>query len=190
MRTTIPTMRTLMEDPQFRAYMKTVPHLPRNLRTGNPWQLWVRQHGGIWGTAFRPTYADAWRVFVHHYKASKEDHRDVSLVSRRVFFAPPGEWYRVKMKANRRPTPDNSATWQWKLEWRWRQTFFWEERELAWCGRCRRPTYWQPLNEAHHALRKAPALAQEDNFRCNICGIRYIANPHIDQMEKIERIPA
>lgn len=186
MRIKIPTMRTLMDDPEFRRYMKSVPRLPRNLRTGDPWQIWVNREGK-WGTTLRPTYADAWRVFVHHYRA--EDHRDVSLVSRRVFFAPPGEWYRVKVKVARRPTPDNKVTWQWRLEWRWRQTFFWEGHEFAWCGRCRRPTYWQPLNELHHALRKAPALAFEDNYRCNICGIRYIATPSVDQMVKIEKRP-
>lgn len=189
MRTKIPTMRGLMEDDQFRRYMKVVPRLPVNLRTGNPWQLWVNRSGN-WGTTLRPTYADAWKVFVHHYKAGREDHRDVSLVSRRVFFAPPGEWYRVKMKVGRRPTPDNSATWQWKLEWRWRQTFFWEGHEFAWCGRCRRPTYWQPLNGDHHALRRSPAMTTEDNYRCNICGIRYIANPSIEQMVKMEVMPS
>ena len=44
-------------------------------------------------------------------------------------------------------------------------------------------------NAQHHALRKAPAIAEEDNIRCNICGIRYIATPGIDQMVKIEKVP-
>ena len=189
MRSKNPSMRSLMDDPLFRRYMKTVPVLPRALRTGNPWQLWVNRDGK-WGTTLRPTYADAWRFFLHHYKAGKEDHRDVTLVSRRVFFAPPGEWYRVKVKAPRRPTPDNKATWQYKLEWRWRQLFYWEETDLHWCGRCRRPVFWQPLYDEHHALRRSPAIAEEDNYRCNICGIRYIAMPGIDQMVKMERIPA
>lgn len=188
MPTQIPTMTTLMDDPQFRQYMKRPPRLPANLRTGNPYQIWVNR-SGIWGTTLRPNYTEAWRVFVHHYKQAKQDHRDVTLVSRRVFFAPPGEWYRVKVKVNRRPTPDDKSTWQYKLEWRWRQTFFWEGHEFAWCGRCRRPTFWQPLSENHHALRKAPAFTDEDNYRCHICGIRYIATPSIDQMVKMERRP-
>jgi len=179
--TQIPTMRTLMEDATFRAYMKRVPKLPRNLRTGNPYQLWVNRNGS-WGTALKPTYAEAWKVFVHHYKASKDDHRDVTLVSRRVFFAPPGEWYRVKRRSER-------ASARWVLEWRWRQTFFWDGTDFAWCGRCRRPTFWQPLSEAHHALRKSPAIAEEDNYRCHICGIRYIATPTIEQMVKMEVKP-
>lgn len=182
MRSHNPSIRSLMEDPLFRTYMKTVPHLPPALRTGNPWRLWVNR-GGNWGTTERATYADAWRVFVHHYKLGKDDHRDVTLVSKRVFYAPPGEWYRVKRRSER-------ATAGWVLEWRWRQLFFWEETDLHWCGRCRRPVFWAPLYEGHHALRKAPALAEEDNVRCNICGIRYIATPAIDQMVKLERRPA
>ena len=62
MRSHNPSIRSLMEDPLFRQYMKTVPVLPRNLRTGNPWQLWVNRDGN-WGTTQRPTYADAWKVF-------------------------------------------------------------------------------------------------------------------------------
>jgi hypothetical protein len=161
--------------------MKVTPRLPINLRTGNPYQIWVNRSGS-WGTTLRPTYADAWRVFVHHFKQSKDDHRDVTLVSRRVFFAPPGEWYRVKIREPR-------ATSGWKLEWRWRQLFFWEETDLHWCGRCRRPVFWAPLYDRHHALRKSPAIAEEDNVRCNICGIRYVATPSIDQMVKIEVKP-
>ena len=181
-------MRALMEDPLFRQYMKITPRLPSALRTGNPYQLWV-DRGGKWGTTLRSSYADAWKVFVHHYKASRDDHRDVTLVSRRVFFAPPGEWYRVKTKVPRRPTPDNKQNWQWKLDWRWRQLFFWDDTDLHWCGRCRRPVFWLPLFESHHALRKAPAIAEDDNIRCNICGIRWIAMPSAEQMVKMERKP-
>ena len=39
----------------------------------------------------------------------------MTLVSRRVFFAPPGEWYRVKIRNDRMASG-------WKLDWRWRQT--------------------------------------------------------------------
>jgi len=45
--TQIPTMTTLMDDPQFRQYMKRPPRLPANLRTGNPYQIWVNR-SGIW----------------------------------------------------------------------------------------------------------------------------------------------
>jgi hypothetical protein len=181
MRSSNPSMRSLMEDPVFRAYMKRPPHLPRNLRTGNPYQIWVNRSGN-WGTALRPTYPDAWKVFVHHFKAGKEDGRDVTLVSRRVFFAPPGEWYRVKIR-------DARATGGWKVQWRWRQMFFWDELDLHWCGRCRRPVFWAPLYDGHHALRKSPAIAEEDNVRCNICGIRYVAMPSVEQMVKMEPMP-
>jgi hypothetical protein len=183
----IPSMRSLMEDPLFRQYMKKPPRLPMNLRTGNPYQLWVRRENGNWGTTLRPTYADAWRVFLHHYKAGD---RDVTLMSRRVFFAPPGEWYRVKIRLDKaRVSPSTGEVTTHRLEWRWRQLFFWDDTDLHWCGRCRRPVYWQPLYEGHHAIRRMVAFTEEDNYRCNICGIRYVATPLIEHMEKMERRP-
>lgn len=188
---TVPTtptpMRALMDDPIFRAYMKQIPSLPPALRTGDPWQVWVHRGEGRWGTALRSTYRDAWTTFLHHYRA--DDHRDVTLVSRRVFYAPPGEWYKVKVRIKRRPTPDNPATSQFRVENRWRQTFYWDAVDLHWCGRCRRPTYWMPLFADHHALRKYPAVSDEDNYRCIVCGIRWVATPAIDQMVKVEKKP-
>lgn len=184
MPTNIPTMRSLMRDPLYRAYMKRIPpaHNANRAGSGDPWQIWVNRGKGRWGTAFRETYADAWRVFVHHFRA--EDDRDVSIISRRVFYAPPGEWYDQKVRRPRRPTPDNKATSHIVIEPRWRQTWFWEGVDLHWCGRCRRPVYWQPLFPDHHALRRLPAVSEEDNYRCIICGVRWVTTPSIDRMER------
>lgn len=182
-RRNLPTIHNLMSDPLYRQYMKRMPARHQANATGNPWQLWVDRGEGRWGTAFKPTYPDAWTAFLHHYRA--DDGRDVTLVSRRLFYAPPGEWYRVKIRRN--PTANDPSPW--KLEWRWRQLFWWDEIDLAWCGRCRRPTYWMPLFENHHALRRMPAISPEDNQRCTICGIRWIATPSIAQMIKIEVKP-
>lgn len=188
MPTTPPAMRSLMEDPLFRAYMKKPPVLPVNLRTGDPWQLWVSRGQGRWGTAVRSTYADAWTMFLHHYRAG--DGRDVTLLSRRVFYAPPGEWFRCKVRKTRRPTPEDKSTTKIVVEWRWRQTFFWDGLDLHWCGRCRRPVYWMPLFRDHHALRKLPAVSEEDNYRCLICGIRWISTPDISHMTRVEVRPS
>jgi hypothetical protein len=179
----IPTIHNLMDDPLFRAYMKRAPRANHANKTGNAWQLWVNRPTGTWGTTFKATYADVWPVFLHHYRAG--DGRDVTIVSRRLFYAPPGEWYRVKVRLPR-PTPSGTTH---RLEWRWRQLFFWDATDLHWCGRCRRPSYWMPLYENHHALRRSPAYTTEDNTRCIICGIRWIACPSIDQMVKMEAIP-
>lgn len=181
MRPVVPTMRSLMEDDVFRAYMKKVPSLPPNLRHGNPWQLWLRADTG-WLTGAFSSYRDAWPVFVRNLR---RDGRDVTLTSRRVFFAPPGEYYKVKVRHPRRATPDNPATTQVKIEKRWRQTFFWDDVRLRWCGRCRRPVYWQKLHSGHHAIRKMPAFTTDDNLRCTICGIRNVAMPSYQHMVKI-----
>jgi hypothetical protein len=175
MRTTPPTMHALMEEPLFRAYMKRIPPAHNANLTGTPWQLWVSSGGGRWLTRAYASYRDVWPVFVSRLRAGD----DPTITSRRIFYAPPGEWYRVKVRCNVTLKNPNG----YRVENRWRQLFWWDPG-LEWCGRCRRPTYWMPLFSDHHALRKLPAVSEEDNVRCTICGIRWIAMPSIDQMEK------
>lgn len=183
--TTPPAIRVLMDDPIFRAYMKKAPYLPLNLRTGEPWQLWVNAGQGRWLTRTYASYRDVWPVFVKRFRTE-----DTTITSRRVFFAPPGEWFRVKVRKTRRPTPEDKSTTKMVIEWRWRQLFFWDAVDLHWCGRCRRPVYWMPLFADHHALRRLPAVSEEDNYRCVICGIRWIATPDISQMVRMEVRPS
>lgn len=171
-----------MDDPAYRAYMKTIPLFNAANDHGKPWQLWVSAGQGKWLTANFTTYRDVWAAFVKRYKL---EGNDPTITSRRVFYAPPGEFYKMKVMAARRPTPGDPSTTQLKIETRWRQTFFWDDVRLRWCGRCRRPVSWQPLFSDHHALRRFPAVTEDDNVRCLICGIRASAQPSIDNMEKM-----
>jgi hypothetical protein len=175
----IPTMRNLMEDPLFRAYMKRVPPRHQANLTGEPWQLWVRSEGGKWLTRTYTSYQEVWPIFVSRFRLPDQD---PTITSRRLFYAPPGEWYTVKVRLSK-PTPSGTTH---RVEQRWRQLFFWDGSDLNWCGRCRRPVFWQPLHSQHHALRRMPAVTEEDNYRCGICGIRWIATPSIEQMTKME----
>ncbi len=184
----IPTMRSLMEDPIFRAYMKRVPPAYGVNVAGTPWQIWVETPAHKWLTQVYPTYRDVWPPFVRKLR-DPEFTGDVTITSRRVFYAPPGKWYRVKVRRPRRPTPDNPATTKLVIEPRWRQTFFWDGTDLHWCGRCRRPVYWMPLFANHHALRRMPAITEDDNVRCVLCGIRWITMPEVPQMVKMEAMP-
>lgn len=181
-----PTTRALLEDPVYRAYMKKVPPTQHNISTP-PWQMWIETPEHKWLTGLRNTYVDAWKVFVSQHRAGN----DPTITSRRVFYAPPGEWYKVKVRGQRRPTPGDPSTVQLRIETRWRQKWFATDYglDLHWCGRCRRPVYWMPLFSQHHALRRFPAVTEEDNYRCTICGIRWIAQPDIDQMVRIEAKP-
>jgi hypothetical protein len=175
-------MHTLMSDPMYRAYMKRVPATPHSFNTsGEPWQVWVETPDHKWRTKNFATYQEVWPVWVKYFRM---DGYDPTITSRRVFYAPPGEYYKVKVRKPRRPTPDNAATIKIVIEERWRQLFFWDGMDLEWCGRCRRPVYWLPLFADHHALKRYPAISEEDNRRCTICGIRKIAMPPIAQMEK------
>lgn len=184
MPTNIPPMRALMDDPLYRAYMKRVPPAHPANKTGEPWQVWVETPEHRWLTKTYATYRDVWPVFIARFRDPAKTH-DVTITSRRVFYAPPGEWYRVKVRLDR-PTPSGTTH---RVESRWRQTFHWDGYDLHWCGRCRRPTYWMPLYANHHALRRLPAVSTEDNTRCIICGIRWITQPTIDQMVKMEAQP-
>jgi hypothetical protein len=182
----VPTMRTLLDDPVYRAYVKRVPPIPDKHNPLPAWQLWIETPEHKWLTKNFLTYADAWRVGVARYKTGC----DFTLTSRRMFYAPPGEWYRVRTK--RRTPYKNPHTGEVRTHdvvTRWRQTWYWPELDLNWCGRCRRPTYWMPLHDGHHALRRLPAISPDDNYRCLICGIRWIAQPDIAQMVKVEAKP-
>lgn len=172
-----PRMASLLSDPIFRAYMKRVPPRHQANLTGEPWQLWVETADHKWLTRTYASYGDVWPVFVKQHRAGN----DPTITSRRLFYAPPGEWYTVKVRLAK-PTPSGTTH---RIERRWRQTFHWDGYDLHWCGRCRRPVYWQPLHHQHHALRRQPAVADEDNVRCGICGIRWIALPSIDQMVRL-----
>lgn len=186
MPTNIPLMRNLMNDPLYRAYMKRVPSTHPANRSGEPWQIWVETAEHKWRTKTYAKYTDVWPVFIKHFRDPAA--HDVTITSRRVFYAPPGEWYKQKVRRTRRPTPDNKATSHIVVEDRWRQTFFWGGYDLHWCGRCRRPVYWMPLFENHHALRRMPAVTPDDNTRCILCGIRWVAMPDISQMVKMEKV--
>lgn len=179
----IPTMRALLDDPLYRPYAKRVPREHPANKTGDPWQLWVDAGSGRWLTRTYTDYREVWPTFI----AKVRDHTaDPTIVSRRVFYAPPGEWYRVKVRL---PQATLKHPEGYRVEWRWRQKFFWPEIDLHWCGRCRRPSYWMPLFDSHHALRRMPAVTTEDNHRCIICGIRWIAQPDISQMTRMEAVP-
>lgn len=183
MRPVVPRIHELMDDPTYRAYMKRNPPKHPANRTGEPWQLWVDRGNGKWATRTYATYREIWPVFVAQFR--HEARPDVTITSRRVFYAPPGEWYRVRVKKKRRATPDNPSLTHQVIEERWRQTFFWDDIRLRWCGRCRRPSHWMPLFADHHALRRFPTVAPDDNERCTICGVRWVAQPHLDHMERI-----
>lgn len=177
------SIKELMSDPIYRAYMKKAP--APDAHNPNPaWQLWVNPEGNRWLTATYQEYRDGWPMFVTQFKQGRE----VTLVSRRTFYAPPGEWRTVKVRLDRpRVNQTTGKVTTHRIEQRWRQTFKWDllDPRAEWCGRCRRPVQFRPLFETHHALKRFPVVSDEDNMRCPICGIRRTAQPHLDQMVRL-----
>jgi hypothetical protein len=176
------SMRELMDDPIYRAYMKRIPLLHGGANPNHPWQIWVHTPQNTWLTKTFPTYAEVWSVFVRKYK---ERTGDPTIVSRRAFFAPPGEWYKVRVKLSTPRVSPSGVKTTHRVEDRWRQTFTWPDWREEWCGRCRRPVEFRPLFETHHALKRMPVVSDEDNMRCPICGIRKSAQPGLSNMIRV-----
>lgn len=173
-------MRELMNDPVYRAYMKRVP--PVDFNPNPAFILWVDSGNNRWLTSTFQDYRAVWPVFVAQHKLG----RDATITSRRTFYAPPGEWRRVKVKlATPRKNPHTGEVTTHRIEDQWRQTFTWPDWREEWCGRCRRPVQFVPLFETHHALRRFPVVSDEDNMRCPICGIRRSAQPPLSHMVKL-----
>lgn len=169
------SIRELMNDPIYRAYMKKVPPNTQPHNRTPAWRIWVQSDTRAWLTK-QGTYQELWPVFVRFLRNGN----DVTLTNVRAFYAPPGEWYLQKV---RRPTPQDPK--RIVVEDRWRQVFSWKDPFAEWCGRCRRPVQFRPLFETHHALKRFPVVCDEDNVRCPICGIRRAAQPSLDQMVRL-----
>jgi hypothetical protein len=84
-----PTLHYLLEDPVYRRMFKTVPILPLSLQWGQPWAVWARRDDGRWQGGNFATYRDAWGVVVKALRSPL--YEDVSVISRRMMFDPPGD---------------------------------------------------------------------------------------------------
>jgi hypothetical protein len=175
MRLVPPTVFDLLDDPAYRAYMRTQPEPHFALTYGHPWKLWLRTDDDRWKTGEFPTYTAAFNTMVRACR--REDTADVILVSKRLFFAPPGVWtpYRVKVPA-RGSTPARIEERE-----RYELTFHWDAG-LTWCGRCRRPTVFRKLYPDHHVMRSLPVVSPDSVPRCMLCGVTEYMNPDVDKM--------
>jgi len=178
---TPPPIGELLDDPVYRAYVTRIPDASANLSlaVGEPWQVWVRKADDRWMTGKFATYPGAWNTLVRAHRSGKAT--DIALVSRRVFFAPPGTWEEYKVKVVNPRTKEKRI----EIRERWVNTFGWDPF-FEWCGRCRRPTVFRNLHWTHHALRQQPCLTDDEPYRCVFCGIRRAAQPDIDVMTRIE----
>lgn len=138
-----PTMRDLMSDEIYAAYMSKRFKLPPAAYHGNPWRILAQRvtddDKTIWAVRDEPTYVNAHHRLTKLLEQSKWT--EVVLISRIKFFAPP-------------------------------RGFEWDPK-LDWCGRCRRPTMFKVMWKRHPALRDAPVVQYgEDLHRCMFCGVR------------------
>jgi hypothetical protein len=160
-----PTLRSLVEDPAFRHYMKTLPALPNNISWGTPWAVIALRTDGKWMMGKYALYPHAWQMTV---RLMRDDHiEDVSLVSRRRLFLPPTrtEDYKVRVK---KPSSGRVV-----IEKRTRVVPILAHLIVypySWCVRCRRPSSFE-LFTSHHAIPRSVPI-DPTAPRCTFCGMR------------------
>lgn len=168
-----PTLHDLLSDypDVFPAYMADPVGLtsPVGLTRPGAWRLWAATAKGGWLTKVYDAYP--WNSVQKLLNDTRV--RDVSIVSTRVFFGPPGMWEEYKVKVPARGTTPARI----EVRERWVPTFHWDTG-LDWCARCRRPSLFRVWSADHHALRLQPCLADDSPQRCYYCGIRRAAMPH------------
>lgn len=77
-----PTLRELMDDPAYRAFIKVIPRLPQNLDWGSPWAVYKLRTDGRWFGGQFADYREAWGVTVKAMRSPGVE--DVAIVSRRL----------------------------------------------------------------------------------------------------------
>lgn len=159
-----PNLRLLLEDPAYRKMFTTAPRLVhcQTVPGARPWAVYARAtvetaEGDVqtaWRGRLCPTYRDAFQAARDALRALDDDEQpvydDVALVSRSVLYPPPPGFY-------------------WIMEYP-------GGTRMGWCGRCRRPTNFR-IRPRHHALKRAPALTNEEPRRCYYCGMREAGMP-------------
>ena len=83
-----PSLMSLVDDPVYRRYIRTIPTLPDNISHGSPWAVWAVTRAGKWRGGKFGTYREAWGVVVKALRNPRIE--DVSIVSRRKLFRSPG----------------------------------------------------------------------------------------------------
>jgi hypothetical protein len=173
-------MHELMSDPTFAAYMDAEPRATIDYGRGvtrehpgltgtAPWLILANLANGRTGIRRHDTWTDAHDAFKR--ALDRDGITDVTVVARRMFFAPPGHWVPRK----RRVTDTRTNTTRTVVEEVWTDSMSWPGYE--WCPRCRRPSEFRELPPDHHAFRLVPVRTIDDPYRCITCGIRRAALP-------------
>lgn len=137
-----PDIRSLLEDNVYQKYFNRVPKLPENIRHGNPWRIVARRMPGAPGAI--------WAL------------KDVPTYA--------DAWRRVGIMMGTADWEDIAIVSRRKT-FRPPVGFEWNTSRYEWCGRCRRPSIFRPM-ERHPAMRDAIVLTVDEAVRCFYCGAR------------------
>lgn len=145
---TPPTIRELLDVPEYKRYFLQAPRIPDHLtRDGAAWQVWVRVAKEDAKVAWRGTKHGTYRDAIGAVSVALKlpSMLDIAVVSRRLSFMPPDTLTHLIPRG----------------------------RTMDWCRRCRRPSSFD-VRYTHHALVGAPAITNDDPERCFYCGGRRI----------------
>lgn len=150
-----PTLAELLEDSTYAAWFRRNPLMPPNVRSATPWQIIARRVPDAHGSTWALKMMPA---YADAYRRVRSMLRDA-------------QWEDVAICSR-------AAMFRPPFDFEWGSRFHW-------CGRCRRPSLFQPMQihpimrgQMDSALLHAIMLATETPERCYYCGVRRSSMPH------------
>lgn len=141
------TMRELLRDPIYKAWLQRPPNFDRPMMGDRPYVLWQLTPEGKWQADRFATYVKTYNAMIHALKAGALD----------AACNYPG-----------RPSTIPKVKRQGKVT-RWALP-----EDHQWCPYCRRPTRWGYYHRGHHAFPPSLKSAVDPAMkRCRICGVRW-----------------
>lgn len=158
------TMKELLQDKQFKEWMRQIPVLPATAKNQatTPWRVYIQlSPGGEWRYKDFPKYTLAWNWMIKRL----DKYHDFAIRCRRVGFDPPMQMVKVKGKYFTGKDGVKRPLIKWRV---WKPKLMGDEVEHQWCPYCRRPTIFQHFTK-HKAFPKGHPIDSEVR-RCVICG--------------------
>lgn len=161
------TMRELLADKVYRAYLAETPITPEiasHPSMSPQWVVYVQKTAnGRWQRKSFRKYKKAHKFL---WTIIERGWNDAAIHNRRITFHPPSRIVRIKGKffvdaKGERRQVTKQATWKPKLP-------VGEDEEHFWCMACRRPTVWGHYSR-HPAIKGYEQLDYSVR-RCRICG--------------------
>lgn len=160
------TMRELMKDPAYEAYIRREPSTPQHAADkslSGQWVIYLRKTStSRWTRKSFRKYKKALKFFLRAYDAG---YYDLAFNNRRLWFKPPLRKVRIKGKYK---VGSDGVTRQVVKMIPWVPKISGEQPAHDWCSSCRRPTVFGYYSR--HPAINLPEI-NPSVPRCSICGL-------------------